>query len=302
MTTFPDRGPRPEGALPAAPNPTWMHARTDAGRTDAGRTDAPGLPPADAPRTDHRNLFDLTGRTALVVGGGGIGAEVALALHAHGAQVTVADIQPATATETAAACDGNWATVDVTDSASVEALSSTSCPDIVVTTVGMNIRKPLAAYGDADFDLVIGVNLRGVFTLLRAFGPAMAERGRGSFIAFSSIRAQTVEPGQGAYAASKAGLVQLIRTAAAEFGPAGVRFNAIAPGVVATELTGQIRADPEWANAYVRRSALGRWAQPAEMAGAAVFLASDAASFVTGSVLLVDGGWTAVDGRFDPPL
>jgi NAD(P)-dependent dehydrogenase (short-subunit alcohol dehydrogenase family) len=251
---------------------------------------------------DYRTLFDLTGRSALVVGAGGIGREVALALSAHGAQVTAADADAAAAAATAERCGGRSVVVDVTETASVAGLLAKDCPDILITTVGLNVRKPLSGYSDADFDKVIGVNLRGVFTLLRAFGPAMAARGSGSFVAFSSIRAQTVEPGQGAYAASKAGLVQLIRTAAAEFGPSGVRFNAIAPGVVATELTGQIRADPGWSNAYATRSALGRWALPSEMAGAAVFLASDAASFVTGSVLLVDGGWTAVDGRFNPPL
>lgn len=251
---------------------------------------------------DFRTLFDLSGRTALVIGAGGIGAQVSLALAAHGAAVTAADLSEPAARRTASECAGEFATVDVTDTASVTALLELNCPDILVTTVGMNVRKPLSAYSDADFDRVIGINLRGVFTLLRAFGPAMAARGSGSFVAFSSIRAQTVEPGQGAYAASKAGLVQLIRTAAAEFGPSGVRFNAVAPGVVATELTGQIRADVAWSQAYASRSALGRWAQPHEMAGAAVFLASDAASFVTGSVLLVDGGWTAIDGRFDPPL
>lgn len=251
---------------------------------------------------DYRPLFDLTGRTALVIGAGGIGAEVAMALAAHGAVVTAADLDGAVAQAAAQRCAGRSATVDVTDTASVAALLERGCPDIVITTVGMNVRKALADYTDDDFDRVLAINLRGVFTLLRAFGPAMTQRGSGSFVAFSSIRGQTVEPGQGAYAASKAGLVQLIRTAAAEFGPAGVRFNAIAPGVVATELTGQIRADENWSRAYADKGALRRWAEPREMAGAAVFLASDAASFVTGSVLLVDGGWTAVDGRFDPPL
>lgn len=250
----------------------------------------------------YRGLFDLTGRTALVIGAGGIGAEVAMALAAHGAAVTAADLDPQVAQAAATACDGDWAAVDVTDTASVATLLAAGCPDILVTTVGMNVRKALADFSDDDFDRVLRINLRGVFTLLRAFGPAMAQRGSGSFVAFSSIRGQTVEPGQGAYAASKAGLVQLIRTAAAEFGPARVRFNAIAPGVVATELTGQIRSDESWSRAYADKGALRRWAQPGEMAGAAVFLASDAASFVTGSVLLVDGGWTAVDGRFDPPL
>ena len=134
-----------------------------------------------------------------------------------------------------------------------------------------------------------------------AFGPGMVARGRGSIIGFSSIRAVAVEPGQGVYAATKAGLVQLLRTAAAELGPSGVRVNSIAPGIVDTPLTAQIQAIPEWAEAYASKSALGRWSRPDELVGAVVYLASDASSFVTGSQLFVDGGWTAIDGRYTPP-
>ena len=198
----------------------------------------------------YRGLFDLSGKRALVIGAGGIGREVALALAAHGAAITAADIDRVSALITGGACEGEWATVDVTDPSSVAALADQQAPDVLVTTVGMNVRKRLADYSDEEFDQVIGVNLRGVFTLIREFGPRMAANGGGSFVAFSSIRGQVVEPGQGAYAASKAGLVQLLRTAAAEYGAAGVRFNAIAPGVVETDLTAQIRADPAWADAY----------------------------------------------------
>ena len=250
--------------------------------------------------TPYRALFDLSGKSAVVIGAGGIGREVALALAAHGAAVTAADVDEVAAMGTGGACEGAWATLDVTDADQVAALAGRGAPDVLVTTVGINVRKRLADYSDDEFDRVVRVNLRGAFTLIRAFGPAMAARGGGSFIAFSSIRASVVEPGQGIYAATKAGLQQMLRTAAAEFGPAGVRFNAIAPGVVETELTRQIRDDPAWGNAYATKSALARWARADEMAGAAVFLASDAASYVTGSVLHVDGGWTAVDGRFDP--
>ena len=165
--------------------------------------------------------------------------------------------------------------------------------DVLVFTAATNVRKRLLDYSTEEFDRVLALNLRASFSLVQAFGGPMAERGRGSIVGFASIRALTVEPGQGVYAASKAGLVQLLRTAAAELGPSGVRVNAVAPGVVETPLTAQIQADPDWHRAYAEKSALRRWAQPEELAGAVVFLASNASSFVTGSILHVDGGWTA---------
>ena len=251
----------------------------------------------------YQTLFGLAGRHSVVIGGGGgIGREVALGLAAFGATVTVADRDGGAATATAALIGeaADAVELDAVDAAAVRALAAVRPADVAVTTVGINVRKPIVDLTDADYDRVLDTNLRSVFRIIQAFAPGMADRGRGSVLAFASIRAQTVEPGQGLYAASKAGLIQLLRTGAAEFGQRGVRFNAIAPGVVATELTGPIRADRRWSDAYAAKSALGRWADPGEMVGAAVFLASDAASYVTGSVLTVDGGWTAVDGRFDP--
>ncbi len=251
----------------------------------------------------YRDLFTLQGRHAVVVGGGGgIGREVAVGLAAFGAQVTVADVDGDAAAATAAHI-GDAATsieLDAVDPRAVAGLAADRPADIAISTVGINVRKPIAELTDADYDRVLDTNLRSVFRLVQAFAPGMAARGRGSVLAFASIRAQTVEPGQALYAATKAGLIQLLRTAAAEYGARGVRFNAIAPGVVATDLTSPIRADQAWSDAYAAKTALGRWAEPSELVGAAVFLASDAASYVTGTVLTVDGGWTAVDGRFDP--
>jgi NAD(P)-dependent dehydrogenase (short-subunit alcohol dehydrogenase family) len=248
----------------------------------------------------YEGLFRLDGRRAVVVGAGsGIGREAARALAAHGADVVCADRDAEAAAATGA---GTAYALDVLDRDAVrEAAASLGGVDVLVFTAATNVRKRLLDYADAEFDRVVDLNLRASFDLVRAFGGPMAGRGRGSIIGFTSIRAVTVEPGQGVYAATKAGLVQLLRTAAAELGPQGVRVNAIAPGVVETPLTTQIRADPTWEAAYASKSALGRWAQPSELAGAVVYLASDAASFVTGSVLTVDGGWTAVDGRYDPP-
>jgi NAD(P)-dependent dehydrogenase (short-subunit alcohol dehydrogenase family) len=258
---------------------------------------------------DYRQLFDLTGRHALVIGAGsGIGAAVAEGLADFGATLACADLQLATAETTAATIRGKGGraeahAVDIRDEAGVEALiGGLTGLDVLVCTPAVNVRKPLLSLTGDEFDRVVGLNLKGSFLVMRAAGRRMAEAGRGSIVFFSSIRAQTVEPGQGVYAATKAGTLQLIRALAAELGPQGVRANAIAPGVVETALTAPIQANPDWYRAYAAKSALGRWAQPSEMVGPAIYLASDASSFVTGTLTLVDGGWTAVDGRFSPPL
>ncbi|WP_329479322.1 SDR family oxidoreductase [Kribbella sp. NBC_01484] len=262
--------------------------------------------------TDYARLFRLDGKHVVVIGAGsGIGRESALALAAHGARVTCADRDLPAAGETVArgsdeptgSAGGLTAyELDVLDDAAIErAVGELGPVDVLVFTAATNVRKRIVDYSGEEFDRVVSLNLRASFQLIRAFGKEMAARGSGSIIGFSSIRGTTVEPGQSVYAATKAGLVQLLRTAAAELGPYGVRANAIAPGVVETPLTAQIKANQAWYDAYAQKGALGRWAQPSELAGAVVYLASDAASFVTGSVLAVDGGWTAVDGRFDPP-
>ncbi|WP_214316801.1 SDR family NAD(P)-dependent oxidoreductase [Nonomuraea sediminis] len=250
----------------------------------------------------YEGLFRLDGRRAVVIGAGsGIGREAALALAAHGAEVVCADRDVPAAEATAAACGGTARELDVLDAAAVARAADDTSPDVLVFTAATNVRKRLLDYSAEEFQRVVDLNLKASFDVVRAFGAGMVARGRGSIIGFASIRASVTEPGQGVYSATKAGLVQLLRTAAAEFGPSGVRVNAVAPGVVETPLTKQIKDNPAWYEAYAAKSALGRWAQAEEMAGAVVYLASDAASFVTGSVLYVDGGWTAVDGRFDPP-
>lgn len=252
----------------------------------------------------YADLFRLDGRRAVVVGSGsGIGRESAFALAAHGAEVVCADLDLAAAEETASHGRSLSAyRLDVLDGSAVEHAADELGPvDVLVFTAATNVRKRLLDYSGEEFDRVVALNLRAAFDLVRSFGPGMAERGRGSIIGFSSIRAVAVEPGQGVYAATKAGLVQLLRAAAAELGPSGVRLNAIAPGIVDTPLTAQIRNVPEWFRAYADKSALGRWSRSDELVGAVVYLASDASSYVTGTQLFVDGGWTAIDGRYTPP-
>jgi NAD(P)-dependent dehydrogenase (short-subunit alcohol dehydrogenase family) len=254
-----------------------------------------------------KGLFDLSGRVAAVVGGGsGIGEAVAHGLKDAGAAVAVLDINGDAAARVASAVGAAATSVDIRDRHAVAAafdaiVAAQGALDIVVCTPSINVRKPVLQYADDEFDRVVAVNLKGSFNVLQAAGRIMTARKRGSIIIFSSIRSQVVEPGQSVYAMTKAGIVQLVRTGAAEFGPSGVRVNAVAPGVVETPLTAPIKANPDWYGAYAGKSALHRWAHADEMIGPTLFLASEAASYVTGSVLFVDGGWTAVDGRFTPP-
>jgi NAD(P)-dependent dehydrogenase (short-subunit alcohol dehydrogenase family) len=267
------------------------------------------------------SLFDLTGRVAAVIGGGsGIGEAVAHGLRAAGAIVAVFDNRAEAAERVAAALSAaagpgesgdsaeqpTASTLDIRDSDAVdrsldELHARRGRLDIVVCTPSINVRKTIVEYTGDEFDRVVAVNLKGSFNVLRTSGRIMSAQGRGSIVMFSSIRSQVVEPGQSVYAMTKAGIVQLVRTGAAEFGQFGVRVNAVAPGVVETPLTAPIKAQAEWYNAYADKSAMKRWARAEEMVGPTLFLASDGASYVTGSVLFADGGWTAVDGRYSPP-
>lgn len=293
MMTMATPDPHPTSPDAAHPGAAQVSARPT--------TTESGLP-------DLSGLFRLDGRIIVVIGAGGIGRTCAAALADHGAHVVCADLDMAAATSTAdeLTARGGGATaveVDVTDTHSVATLVD-RFPTArgLVMTPAINVRKALLDYEEDEFDRVVDLNLKATFRVLRAFGATMADNDGGSIVVFTSIRATVVEPGQGVYAATKAGVMQLVATLAAELGHAGVRVNAVAPGVVETPLTAQIKANPAWAQAYRDKSAFGRWAQPHEMAGPVVFLMADASSFVTASQLAVDGGWTRIDGRFTPPL
>ena len=253
------------------------------------------------------NLFDLTGKVAVVIGGAsGIGEAVARGAAEQGASVVVLDANGAGAQTVASSVGGTSAMLDIREADAVRGAFDAivlmrGSLDIVICTPSINVLKPILQYSEEEFDRVVEVNLKGTFNVLQAAGRIMTSRRRGSIVIFSSIRSQVVEPGQSVYAMTKAGIVQLVRTAATEFGAFGVRVNAIGPGVVETPLTAQIKENADWYNAYANKSALKRWASADEMVGPTLFLASDAASYVTGTILFADGGWTAADGRFTPP-
>jgi len=255
----------------------------------------------------YRKLFDLSGRKALVLGAGsGIGRASAQALGELGAEVHCADLDPGKAQSTADAIreSGGAASASRADASRGDEVAGLAASaraqlgriDIAVTTPGINIRKLVLDYSEAEFDRVVNLNLKGTFRFFREVGRIMVEQGSGSLIACSSIRATTIEPGLAVYGATKAAISLLVKGFAAEVGSRGVRVNAIAPGVIETPLTEPIKAHPEIYETYAKHTVSGRWGRADEVASAVAFLASDAASYVNGSTLLIDAGWTAIDG------
>jgi NAD(P)-dependent dehydrogenase (short-subunit alcohol dehydrogenase family) len=259
------------------------------------------------------DLFRLDRRVVAVIGAGsGIGEAVAIGAAQQGAAcVACLDVNADAAAAAAEKIRETGATsvhgvVDIADEQAVrEAFDSIvdqhGTLDALACTPAINVRKPILKYTGDEFDRVVRVNLRGNFNVLQAAGRIMTMQKSGSIVLFSSIRSLVTEPGQSVYSMSKAGIVQLVKTAATEWALDGVRVNAVGPGVVETPLTAPIKNNAAWYDAYAKKNPMQRWAQPSEMVGPTLFLLSDAASYVTGTILFADGGWLAADGRFTPP-
>ena len=257
--------------------------------------------------TDYRKLFDLTGKTAVVLGAAsGIGKSSAEALAGLGARVLCADRTEEGAQATAAAIctQGGSAEAVACDAASgadVTALAGAAKQkfgrvDIAVTTPGLNIRKTILDTTEEDLDRVINLNVKGTVFFFQAFGRIMVQQRGGSLIACSSVRAVTIEPGLAIYGSTKAAIGLLVQGFASEVGRHGVRVNAIAPSIVETALTAPFKQRPDIYHLYAGHTVFNRWSSADEVATAVAYLASDAASYVSGTTLFVDGGWTAVDG------
>lgn len=265
----------------------------------ANMVELPAWQPASW-RYPPQALFDLSGRVALVTGAAsGLGRAIAIGLDAYGAQVVLADQNVAGAEEVRESLGrpSLIVGVDVTEPSEVTAMVNGALAeygriDIAFILPGINVRKPALDIQDEEWERVMDVNLTAVFRSAREIGRVMVEQQHGSMILMASARGLIGGQRQGPYSASKAGVIGLTRVLAWEWAPS-VRVNALAPGYLATPLVTQIAADPEWWQATEQLHALGRVGNPEEIVGPAVFLASDASSFVTGSTLVVDGGWTA---------
>ena len=252
---------------------------------------------------DPLGAFRLDGRTAVVTGASaGLGVRFARVLHAAGANVVMAARRLDRVEDLAGDLEGSLAVgCDVTDDADCERLVETALEafgaiDVLVNNAGRGGSSPAEHEEPSDFRDTIEVNLIAPFVLSQLAGRHMLERGSGSIVNVASVLG-IVGAGQipmGSYATSKGGLVQMTRELAGQWARRGVRVNCLAPGWFESEMTAEMFADESSANWIRRKSPMGRAGHEGELDGALLFLASDASSYVTGQVIAVDGGWTAV--------
>ncbi len=251
------------------------------------------------------DLFRLDGRVALITGGsGGLGGVFAHALAGAGADVAILGrrVEAAQTTVDAVQAEtgrrGLAVAADVTNPEQVRAAvtrvrSELGRLDILVNSAGVNVRRPSLEFSLDDWDAIVEISLKGSFICSQAAAPGMIEAGWGRIINISSMLGLVGLAERPAYTAAKGGVIQLTRTLAVEWAPHNLLVNAIAPGPFATEMNRPLLENPTAYRAFADKIPLNRWGKPAELAGAIVFLASEAASFMTGAVLTIDGGWTA---------
>jgi gluconate 5-dehydrogenase len=242
-------------------------------------------------------MFDLTGRTALVTGSTrGLGFALARGLAGAGARVAVNGRERESCEAAAAQLDGAFAApFDITDEASVTAgVAAIGQIDVLVNNAGIQVRGPLEGFSLEDWQRVLDVNLTSAFLVSRAVVPGMIERGAGKIVNTCSVTSEVGRATIGPYTASKGGLKQLTRAMCADWARYGIQANGIGPGYFRTEMNTALQEDPAF-DAWLRaRVPAGRWADPSELEGAVVFLASAASDFVNGQILYVDGGMLAV--------
>jgi 2-deoxy-D-gluconate 3-dehydrogenase len=249
--------------------------------------------------------FDLTGKTALVTGASrGIGRAVALGLAAAGADVALSARDEERLREVAGEVEslGRKAVVlpaDVTDAdacrqLAADAVAQLGAVDVLVNNAGgSSYMGPFTELRFSGWEKVMRLNVDSIVHLSQAVGRHMLERGSGSVVNVASVAGLTGTPSLAPYGASKAAVISLTKSLALEWGPGGVRVNALCPGWTKTDLNSDLWGNEELGRAMVEPTALKRWAEAQEMVGPTVFLASDASSYVTGQALVVDGGQTA---------
>ena len=249
-------------------------------------------------------LFDISGKVTLVSGGSrGIGRALAAGFAERGAKVIITGRDESTLTETAAGLSTpeNQVETLVCDVASVDAVKAGIDEvytrhgriDVLLNVAGVNIRQPALKFTEDEYDFVMDINLKGAFFIVQEVGRRMVGQGSGSIVNIDSLNTYAPLKNVTPYAMSKAGVVMMTRSLALEWGPKGVRVNTIAPGFILTDLTQKLWSDPTMQEWGLTNTPLGRLGKPEDMVGAAVFLASNAAAFMSGQVVRVDGGFTA---------
>jgi NAD(P)-dependent dehydrogenase (short-subunit alcohol dehydrogenase family) len=240
--------------------------------------------------------INFSGKLAVVTGGAnGIGLALAKQLASSGAHTYILDLERERPHEIAAAFGAHGVVADCSNRAQLERAFSSlpSPPDVLMANAGMVLESEFLSLDSSDWDRTIALNLTGVFHTVQVAARAMKTLRRGAIVLTASTNSFDGEQRLTAYNASKAGLLGLLHTSANELGPYGVRVNAVCPGLIHTRLTQASFDNPDVIRDYFRHIALGRGGEPDEVAQAAVFLASDLASYITGATLFVDGGQMA---------